>query len=68
MLMAKKKKSPNPWANKLRKLRIALGLSQAEAADRAKFAKQTWVNWENGTRGPGKLALRILRDTFPGHL
>ncbi len=66
MLMAKK--APNPWAPKLKKLRAALGLTQAEAAAKAGVALRTWINWENGARGPGPVSLRLLQLTFPGRL
>lgn len=67
--MPEKKKKPkidvNPWPAKLRDLRERLGLTQAEAAEKAGVALRTWISWENAHRVPGRLASNLLRATFP---
>lgn len=60
-------KSPlsGPWPARLRALRTKLKLTQAQAADRLGVATRTWIAWENAQRVPGRLAQRLLKDTFP---
>jgi DNA-binding XRE family transcriptional regulator len=61
------KRKPTAWERKLRRLRADLGLTQAEAAERAGVALRTWISWENGQRTPGRLTQRLLAQAFPGH-
>jgi DNA-binding transcriptional regulator YiaG len=62
-----RKPSPgNPWPEKLRKLRDALGLTQSHAAERAGVAARTWIAWENSQTRPSRLALALLKSAFPG--
>lgn len=69
MLMAAKKKpgakKPSALAVKLRALRESLGLTQVQAAERAGVASSTWIAWENSTSLPSRLALRMVKETFP---
>lgn len=56
----------NPWPNKLRDLRAKHGnITQAEAAERAGVTTRTWIAWENAQSIPGRLALNLLRATYP---
>ncbi len=66
MVMAKKKPAPTSWPARLKALREKYGLTQAEAAARADMALRTWIAWENAQRNPGRLALKLLREAFPG--
>lgn len=62
-----KKVHPNsPWPKKLKALRVKLKISQVQAAARAGVAARTWIAWENSQTVPSRLALNLLRDTFPG--
>ncbi len=63
MLMSKKRIQ---WPAKLKALRRRLGLTQVAAAERTGVSASTWISWENNQRTPGRLALRLLRSTFPG--
>jgi DNA-binding XRE family transcriptional regulator len=63
MLMTKK--SANPWPGKLKALRKRLGLTQAQAAEKAGVATRTWISWENDQRAPGRLTQRLLKVAFP---
>lgn len=65
----KKKKPPkdtgDPWPDRLRALRDALGLTQAEAADRVKAPVGTWRGWEYGRREPSAMIALLLEMAFP---
>lgn len=41
--------------------RLALGLSQRQAASLLNVSKNTWIRWEQGTSRYDELALRLLR-------
>ena len=45
----------------VRALRAALGLSQAEFADRVGTRQQTISEWETGARAPRRMSRRLLR-------
>lgn len=62
VIMAKKK---SVFAKKLIALRNRLELTQVEAAERLGVAARTWIAWENNQTKPGRLAMALLRKTFP---
>ena len=43
---------------RIRSLRAALGITQADAARRAGTTRQAWHQWERGAHEPGARALR----------
>lgn len=45
--------------DELKKLRKALGLTQAEAAESVRVERQTWISWE---RIPDKATARTIPD------
>ena len=48
----------------LKKIRLASGLKQAEVAEKIGVAKNTYCNWENGTREPNILKIKALAKLF----
>ena len=50
----------------LKKIRLASGMKQAEVAKKIGVAKNTYCNWENGTREPSILKIKAQkkRPTF----
>ncbi len=52
------------FAEKLKSLRDAAGLTQQELADRAELSQQAVAAWESGTREPGLSALGKLCDAL----
>lgn len=46
----------------IRDRRLELGLTQAEAADRAGWSAQTWSAYETGTRRPGMANIARMAD------
>ena len=52
------------FANKLKELRRARGISQAELADALHVSRSAVAKWENGLGMPGKESLSILADYF----
>ena len=54
-----------PSADEIRALRLRLGLTQQQAADRLRVHRVTWVRWETGVDQPSQQSswlLRLLRD------
>ena len=52
------------FSNKLKELRRARGISQAELADALHVSRSAVAKWENGLGMPGKESLSILADYF----
>lgn len=55
MLMANKKRKRHPPGSlprRLYDLRLALRLTQGEAARRVRVSRRTWNSWESGTQTP----------------
>ena len=51
------------WTPKrIRELRLRLGLTQREAAERIGASTITWRQWESGMRNPNTWASRLLSD------
>jgi transcriptional regulator with XRE-family HTH domain len=50
------------FSNKLKELRRARGISQAELADALHFSRSAVAKWENGLGMPSKESLSILAD------
>ena len=48
----------------LKKIRLASGMKQAEVAKKIGVAKNTYCNWENGTREPSILKIKALAKLF----
>lgn len=46
--------------NKIKKLRLQLGLSQSEFAEKAKIKKKTLQFWEQDRRNPGTKNLMLI--------
>lgn len=46
--------------NKIKKLRLQLGLSQSEFAEKTKIKKKTLQFWEQGRRNPGIKNLTLI--------
>lgn len=66
-VMAKKRpRIGNPWPARLKAIRKRLGITQEEAAAQTDVSIHTWVAWENDQRRPGRMALKLLKKTFPG--
>jgi DNA-binding transcriptional regulator YiaG len=62
MLMARKRRTSNPWTpRRLKALRSRLGLTQAAAAAKVGVATRTWIGWENGYRTPSPSAAMLLQ-------
>jgi DNA-binding transcriptional regulator YiaG len=59
------KKRPGTWPAKLKQLRERLGITQAEAAERAGVALRTWINWENAHQQPSRPAQKLIVIAFP---
>lgn len=64
----RKKKDRTSFAARLRELREAAGLTQAELADRAGLNQDTLSNWERGHRVPNVASLPILVDALGASL
>lgn len=58
-------KKRSPLARKLKAIRLRLGISQREAAEKTGVALRTWISWENDHRRPSGLAAHLLTLTFP---
>lgn len=52
------------FSNKLKELRRARGISQAELADALHVSRSAVAKWENGLGMPSKESLSILADYF----
>ena len=50
--------------NKIKKIRLQLGLSQSEFATKANIKKKTLQFWEQGRRNPGTKNLMQLSKTL----
>lgn len=48
----------------LKKIRLASGMKQTEVAKKIGVAKNTYCNWENGTREPSILKIKALAKLF----
>ena len=48
----------------LKKLRLDAGMTQAEVAKEIGVAKNTYCNWEGGTREPNILKIKMLAKLF----
>jgi DNA-binding transcriptional regulator YiaG len=62
-----KKRSTSPTPAQIRALRLRLGLTLEEIADKVGVSARTWMSWElpSQKRKPGRLALRLLKVVFP---
>ena len=50
--------------NKIKKIRVQLGLSQSEFATKTKIKKKTLQFWEQGRRNPGVKNLMIVSQAL----
>jgi transcriptional regulator with XRE-family HTH domain len=57
MAAVAKKKRSKPFAERLREMREAAGISQVEMAKRLGIVRQTYIRWEDGTTEPTFSAL-----------
>lgn len=48
----------------LKKIRQESGMTQAEVADKIGVAKNTYCNWEKGTREPNIMTIKALAKLF----
>ncbi len=60
-----KKGKRGPIAAALFKYRESIGLTQAQAAERAQVSLSTWICWENDQRKPSGPARKLLAIHFP---
>jgi DNA-binding transcriptional regulator YiaG len=64
--MAKQKKKPTAWGERLREIRRREGrLTQAEAAARVSVSVATWRNWEQGRVVPNPAMAKLIGLVFP---
>ena len=50
--------------NKIKKIRVQLGLSQSECATKANIKKKTLQFWEQGRRNPGTKNLMLISQAL----
>ena len=50
--------------NKIKKIRVQLGLSQSEFAAKANIKKKTLQFWEQGRRNPGTKNLMLISQAL----
>ena len=50
--------------NKIKKIRVQLGLSQSEFVEKTKIKKKTLQFWEQGRRNPGVKNLMIVSQAL----
>ena len=50
--------------NKIKKIRLQLGLSQSEFAEKTKIKKKTLQFWEQGRRNPGVKNLMVISQAL----
>ena len=57
-----RKKSGEPLTpERIKAIREALGLTQAEAAERVRVSQSVWSAWERGTRTPSRQSELLIR-------
>ncbi len=56
--MAKEVKIPTP--KEIKKIRVKLGLTQAEAAEKVGSAQGIWAAWETGRRKPSRQSALLI--------
>ncbi len=59
-MLAVKKKVPIPSPEQIKLVREALGLLQAEAAERIGVGQGVWSAWERGSRKPSRQSAILI--------
>ncbi len=61
----KKKPVAATWAERLKALRVRLGITQREAAEKLSVSLSAYIKWENGYREPRGATAKLITIIFP---